>query len=298
MKRIHLPIRLLTLLLAATTVFSLSACKNDSAASASETTTTVTEVKVPLFVNPLNDIILSVTAEPAKPSEDTLQKITKAHNQNSDVVGWLSVPNTTIDNEVMFYPDDKLNPGAQYYERRDITKAYNWYGCYWADYECTFGDRNNTSQNLVIYGHSMDDDINGLKFSQLKKYTDPEFAKKNPYIYFATPEDNMQFKVFSVMYTEKSLAYNHPNLRSAEFTALVKELKNRSVLNFDVDVRSTDKLITLSTCTYPTQQKNKKLDDDARFVVVGRLVRPGEETPDIATVEVNPTVRKPQYSEQ
>lgn len=298
MKRTHFSVRLLTLLLAATTVLSLAACKNEVAAPGSETEASVAELKVPLFVNPLNDIILAVTAEPEKPSEDILQKINKAYNQNSDVVGWLSVPNTTIDDEVLFYPDDKLNPTAQYYERRDITKAYNWYGCYWADWECTFGDRNNVSQNTVIYGHSMDDDVNGLKFSQLKKYTDPEFAKKNPYIYFATPEDNMQFKVFSVMYTEKSLAYNHPNMRSADFTALVKELKNRSVLNFDVDVRSTDKLLTLSTCTYPTQQKNKKLDDDARFVIVGRLVRPGEEAPDTATVEVNATVRKPQYSEQ
>lgn len=297
MKRTHLSIRLLTFLLALTTVFSLAACGGDTAPAVGGDAA-VGEVKVPLFVNPLDDVVLTIVADPEKPSADVLANIEKAYNQNSDVVGWLSVPNTTINDEVLFYPDDRLNPSAQYYERRDITKAYNWYGCYWADYESTFGDRNSISQNTVIYGHSMDDNVDGLKFSQLKKFTDVEFAKKNPYIYFSTPEDNMKFKVFSVMYTEKSLKYNHANMRTAEFTELVKELKNRSVLTYDVDVRSSDKLITLSTCTYPTQQQNKKLDDDARFVIVGRLVRPGEEAPDTATVEVNATVRKPQYTEQ
>lgn len=280
--------RLTALMLALTMLFTMAACNNGAVKPADDASSSSTSEssKIPAFINPLEDVDLSVLAEAKKPEGDLLEKMNTAYNQNNDVIGWISVPDTTIDNEVMFYPDDNL-----YYERRDITKGYNWYGSYWADYECKLGDRNALSRNTIIYGHSMDDNPEGLKFSQLKKYLDPEFAASHPYIYFSTPEDEMVWKVFSVMYTDTNLGFVHPDLKSAEFGKLIGEGKERSQFDFDVDVTTNDKILTLSTCTYLFGNQN----DHTRFVIMARLVRPGEDMPATVKVEKNADVKAPQY---
>ena len=90
--------------------------------------------------------------DPSEPEKETLDKIAAAQAQNSDVVGWLTIPNTTIDAEVLQKVGDNV-----YYERRDITQKYNWYGCYYADGGNTFGTRNDLTKNTIIYGHNMND---------------------------------------------------------------------------------------------------------------------------------------------
>ena len=135
--------------------------------------------------------------DPSEPEKETLDKIAAAQAQNSDVVGWLTIPNTTIDAEVLQKVGDNV-----YYERRDITQKYNWYGCYYADGGNTFGTRNDLTKNTIIYGHNMEDKANGLKFAQLMHYLDVDWASKNPYIYFSTPEDDMVFQVYAVFYTD------------------------------------------------------------------------------------------------
>lgn len=285
MKQIHLSTRIIAMLLALAMLFSMTACGNSAETASGDDAASDAEVKVPAFINPLPDVDLSTIAQPEPPAADLLEKINKSYNQNNDVEGWLHVPNTTIDNEVLQYTDNV------YYERRDITKGYNWYGSYWADYEGKLGDRNSISKNTIIYGHSMDDNPESVKFSQLKKYLDPDFAAANPYIYLSTPEDNMTWKIFSVMYTDTNLPFNHPNMNNADFMKLVGEAQARSKFDFDVDVNASDKILTLSTCTYLFGNQN----DYTRFVVMARLVRPGEKIEPSVKLEVNADAKPPQY---
>ncbi|MGN1117887.1 MAG: class B sortase, partial [Acutalibacteraceae bacterium] len=72
-----------------------------------------------------------------------------------------------------------------------------------------------------------------------------------------------------------------------EFMTYIKFLKERSLYDTGVDILPSDKILTLSTCT--------KDFDDARFVVVARLIRPGE-TEDVNTsiAKVNESPRYPQ----
>lgn len=285
MKHNHLSLRITALLMTLIMMVSFAACGDNSAkpeGSSSQASSSSSEV--PEFVNPLPDVDLHAIAKPELPSEEVLDQLNTAYNQNNDVVGWLKLNNTDINNEVLQGADNNI------YLRSDITKGYNWYGCYYADFECAFGDRNSVSKNTIIYGHSMNDDPNSTKFSQLKKYLDPEFAKNNPYIYFSTPEDNLVYKIYSVMYTDTNLAYIHPNMKGNEFMKLVAEQKDRSQYDYDVDVNSSDKIITLSTCTYIYGERQ-----DQRFVLVGRLLRPGEEMEPTVNLEKNGDVKAPQF---
>ncbi len=284
MKHTHLFSRITALMMALVMLMSFAACGDNGTSPEGSSQASSSGSEIPAFINPLPDVDLNTIAKPELPSAEILEKLNTAYNQNNDVVGWLRLPNTEIDNEVLQGADNNI------YLRSDITKGYNWYGCYYADYECQFGDRNSISKDIIIYGHSMNDDPNSTKFSQLKKYADPEFAKNNPYLYFSTPEDNLVYKVFSVMYTDTNLAYIHPDLKGNEFMKLVSELKDRSQFDFDVDVNSSDKLLTLSTCTYIYGSR-----EDQRFVVVGRLLRPGEKIESTVKLEKNADVKPPQF---
>ena len=170
MKQVHAQNRLIALLLAVTMLLSAAACggRETSPDASSSTPQDTSSTGVPAFVNPLPDADLSAVAEPKKPEGDLLEKLNTAYNQNNDVVGWLSVPDTTMDDPVMFCENDantQNDPDPEnrnFYQRRDINKQYDWYGSYWVDYECKLGNRNQLSRNTIIYGHSMDDDPEGL----------------------------------------------------------------------------------------------------------------------------------------
>lgn len=288
MQQFRLIKRFTAFLLVASMALSMTACGGDASptsSSSSQAGSSQTSVSAEPSPSP------TPAPEPApvsEPDADLLAKINNAYNQNNDVVGWLSIDGTTIDGEVLQAEDNKV------YERSDITKGYNWYGCYYADYENTFGDRNSISQNTIIYGHNMSDNPEDVRFSQLMKYLDIDFARTHPYIRFSTPEDDMMWKVFAVLYTDTNFPFNHATYptKTLDFIGLVAEFRDRSQFEFDVDVNESDKLLTLSTCTYKFGNR-----EDQRYLVVARLVRPDEKI-DEATVgiEINPAIKPPQFS--
>ncbi len=207
------------------------------------------------------------------------------HAQNNDTVGWLHVPGTDINESVVQSVDN------DYYLRRTNLKAVDQYGSYFADYECNFAN-GNLPTNTIIYGHSMEmnDDPNGQKFSQLKRFLDQDFAEENPYIYFSTPQEDLVYKVFSVMYTTTSFNYIDPEPTTTELLNVINEARIASQFNYPVEVNASDSIIALSTCTYEFDQR---YPNRYRYVVFGRLVRDGEETPATVDLEVNPSPKAP-----
>lgn len=247
-----------------------------------------------------------VHLEPVKPAQETLDKLNEKIAINKDVVGWLRVPDTEIDEHVLQKKDWDVSKNGEYYERKDINGQYDWFGSYFADYESNLGDRNEMSNIVTIYGHSMNDNIDSDKFSKLKRYKDQKFAEEHPYLYLTTPTDDMVFKVFGVIYTDwKHLPYYYPDEKSLQeakktqsylkigsLQGVIDEMKARSLFDFDVEVDSSDKLLVLSTCTY-LYGKTQEEQEQYRFLVVGRLVRPDEDI-SAATVKVeeNKDVKK------
>ena len=65
------------------------------------------------------------------------------------LVGYLNVPNTTIDDAVVQAKDNN------YFLRKDKYGKYSYSGSYFADYKC---DMNNLSKSTIIYGHNLMDE--------------------------------------------------------------------------------------------------------------------------------------------
>ena len=218
-------------------------------------------------------------------TESHLDELLNAHNTNNDVVGWLTVPGTDINEPVVQSTDN------DYYLRRTWTKESDKAGCYFADYECNFID-GNLPTHTIIYGHSMElnDDPNGKKFSQLKRWLDPEFAKAHPYIYFSTPEKDYVYEIFSVMYTSTHFNYIDPEPTPAEMLSMLNEARLSSQYNYPVDVNAKDKTIALSTCTY---HFTRSYPNNYRYVLMGRLVEDGETLKETIDLEVNAKPKRP-----
>ena len=212
-----------------------------------------------------------------------LAKMSAFYQKNDDTVGWLNIPGTTIDEVVVQAPDN------DYYLRRNNMKQSDFNGCYYADFRTNLGARKDLSKNVVIYGHSMDDNPDGARFSQLKKYLDIEYCKQNPYLYFSTPEAELTWQIFAVYYTDINFDYIDPNPDAAKFTNMVSEMKQRSQFVFDVDVSATDTILTLSTCTY----KETTNRSNYRYVVQAKLLPAGASLKTPVKVEVNPSPKSP-----
>lgn len=223
------------------------------------------------------------TASTGNVQKDMLTKMAAFDQKNEDTVGWLTVPGTTIDEVVVQAPDN------DYYLRRNNMKQSDFNGCYYADYRTNLGARKDLSKNVVIYGHSMDDNPDGARFSQLKKYLDIEYCKQNPYLYFSTPEAELTWQIFAVYYTDINFDYIDPNPDAAKFTNMVSEMKQRSQFVFDVDVSATDTILTLSTCTY----KETTNRSNYRYVVQAKLLPAGASLTTPVKVEVNPSPKSP-----
>lgn len=247
-----------------------------------------------------------VHLEPVAPAKEALDKLNEKIAVNQDVVGWLRVPDTEIDEHILQKTDWDVTKNGEYYERKDINGEYDWFGSYFADYECKVGDRNEMSNIVTIYGHSMNDNPDSDKFSKLKRYKEQKFAEEHPYLYLTTPTDDMVFKVFGVIYTDwKYLPYYYPDEKSLKaamkdrkdpkidtIQKVIDEMKARSKFDFDVDVNANDKLLVLSTCTY-LFGKTQAEQEQYRFLVVGRLVRPDEDiSASTVKVEENKDAKK------
>lgn len=237
------------------------------------------------------EIDLSANLKVQKPNDTIIKNYEEALAINEDAVGWLTVPNTSIDAPVLQGENNTKH------ERLNLQGEYDFNGSYWVDYEGTLGDRTTISNNTIIYGHSMDDNANGTHFSQLKKYLDFDFAKENPYITFSTKDDEMVWEVFSVMYCDIFLDYLRPDIKGADYEKMLGEMRERSQYIYDVDVDINDKILVLSTCTYPTNFAQENIDKQHRFVICARLVTGNEELKETASLKTNPNPKPPEYYE-
>lgn len=224
------------------------------------------------------------TRTPAQIQKDMLTKMVNHYNKvNEDTVGYLYVPNTTINDVVVQGADN------DFYLRRNSAGKNSFDGSYYVDYRGVVGSREKLSPNTVIYGHSMEDDPNGKYFSQLKKLEDLNYAKNNQFIYFSTPQSEMVWQIFAVFYTDTSFDYINPTPTNSQYLTLINEARARSVHNYGIDVTTKDKILTLSTCTY---KFSETYPNPYRYVVMAKLVDKNAPMTN-TTVEKNPSAKMP-----
>ena len=269
--------RLLALLLALCMVFAFAACGKDPSDPTDPTDpsnpTTPTDPDNPNPDEPSKEEIL-------KELQKTMLENTLAMQQkNKDTIGWLYIDGTTVNDVVVKvnYNDDN-----KYYLRRNANGENDNDGCYYADFRCTSGNRSTISKNTVIYGHNLgraenalltdyQNHANGPKFAQLLKYQDEEFAKTHPYIYYSTIEEDMVWQVFAAFYTTDLDFYLYTTRTGSALQSIIDKGRSLSLHHYDVNVSSSDRIITLSTCT-----RALGASENQRFVVMAKLVSSGD----------------------
>ncbi len=224
--------------------------------------------------------------KPVKSVADIMHETNYAYSKNRDTVGWINIPDTTISNSVLQSFDNA------YYLRRDEERKDHIYGCYFADYTCNFGTRDQLSPNTVIYGHSdLKDNPDGPRFSQLFKFTNEKFARRHRKVSFSTREEVMDWQIFAVYYTDFSVDFARADYDGADLVEYANQAKARSLYNYNVDISPDDKILTLVTCTvkYGAQEK------DQRLIVAAKLMPEGWEQDTSIPLETNPNPIQPVF---
>lgn len=288
--------RVLAVVMASAMIVTMAACQKKSDESTSSTET-VERLKPSSWTNPLTAPERESEYQVEVPEENKAS-MEEIKAQNSDVIAWLQVPNTTLNEPVVQTTDN------DFYYRRNVYKQNAFEGCLFMDYECDIGTgvKADMPQNTIIYGHNLGnpqgvtDDPNGLLFAQLLNFRDIEFAKKTPYIYLTTEGEDLVYQVFAVIYTEanmKPVSYIYPSYSASDFSKLLEDIYARSIYKYpDVTVTANDKLLTLSTCTY--KYGTYSVNNQQRFVVFSKLVN-GKNFTETANVEENPDPKQPTF---
>lgn len=179
-----------------------------------------------------------------------------AYLKNPDCIGWIQIPDTTID-----YPVAHSVESPDYYLHRDLDKNYSFPGTIFAD---TDSNIETLSNNVTLYGHHM---RNGSMFASLEKYEDDKYYKKHKTIYLDTIHGHYTYEVIAAFRISADNDFKYTSLTEAdspdEVTKWVNEIAARSYIK-DVDATENDKFITLSTCDY--HERN------GRFVVVAKQI--------------------------
>ena len=156
--------------------------------------------------------------------------------ENSDCVGWLTIPDTGIDYPVMHTPDD-----PEHYLRRDF------YGES-ASGGTPFLDGRNAAlaegQNLILYGHNM---MDGSMFKPLISYLEPSFRETHKEIYLELSEKQYQYEVFAVVETNTQCSlYQYTDLSDP---ATESDFRAAILKETDLEgVHQAPGYLTLSTC--------------------------------------------------
>jgi len=183
----------------------------------------------------------------------------RLHEENPDFAGWVWIEGTRIDYPVMHTPDR-----PDYYLKRNFQKEYSAYGVPYIAENCSM---DGTCDNVIIYGHHMND---GSMFAGLMNYAKKSFYETHKVIQFDTLQEAIYYEVIAVfkttVYGEDSFPFYEfvKAETESEFDSYISECKRNSLYEIDETAVYGEKLLTLSTCEY--SRKN------GRMVVVAKRI--------------------------
>ena len=206
----------------------------------------------------LNNVQIDEAKVDDKTTERMLQ-VQELQKENPDIVGWIEIEGTNINYPVLQGTDNS------YYMTHNYKKEEAKDGSIFLDKDC---DWTIPSSNLLMYGHNMGD---GAMFQDLLKYEDEEFYKQHPIVRFTTATEDAEYEIISafksrVYYKSEKNVFRYYYFINAdneeEYNEFVNSAKEASFYDTGKTAEYGDQLMTLSTCSYHTE--------DGRFAVVAR----------------------------
>lgn len=202
------------------------------------------------------DFEVNIEAPPPLPQYEEL------YAQNQDMVGWIKLEGTQINYPVMQTRDD-----PEFYLSNNFEKTYARSGLPFLDARC---DLSNANVNLLVHGHNMK---GGSMFSRLLKFENKRFWQDHKIIQFDLVTETREYEVMA-MFRSKQYEKGEEGFRFYDyidlsewgaFNAFVTQVKGASLFDTGITAQWGDELLTLSTCSYHT--------DNGRFVIVGRRIK-------------------------
>ncbi|MCL1816964.1 MAG: class B sortase [Clostridiales bacterium] len=153
---------------------------------------------------------------------------------NTDIVGWLAIPDTRIDYPFVHYEDN------DYYLRRDIYGKPATAGTLFMDYRCA---QDFSSFNTIIYGHNMKNDS---MFGDLKLFADEGFFVSAPEgtVFLKHNAYTLEFFAYMVVQEDDKIIFDASADRGEFFEYIKNTARNYREPPNKVNV------VTLSTCSY------------------------------------------------
>ena len=190
--------------------------------------------------------VVTLTTAPPRHNLAALQA------ENPDCVGWLTIPDTTVDYPVVWTPEK-----PEHYLRRDF------YGNS-ASGGTPFLDGRNQAQaegqNLILYGHNM---LDGSMFKPVLQYLTPNFRQTHQDIYLELNGAQYHYQVIAALETNtRSPVYPYTDLSDStemeDFRAALLEETGVGA------IPQAEGYLTLSTCN--------NQGGDSRVLVIAALV--------------------------
>lgn len=157
---------------------------------------------------------------------------------NPDVIGWILIPDTQVN-----YP---LMAGTEknYYLNHTWNKESYNVGSIFLEHLCT---PDFTGFNTIVYGHNMND---GSMFGSLLQYRKPEYLQAHPYVYIRSDQGVYRYEIFSGYFATINtdtygvgFSSDRTKIRFLDF------ITEKSELETDFRPETTDRVLTLSTCS-------------------------------------------------
>ena len=189
----------------------------------------------------IEDIKENIIIEPKEEEKEVKYNIDfkSLKEQNSDTIAYVKVNGTNIDYVVVKGNDNS------YYLKHNFNKEYNVAGWIFSDYHNKF---NETDKNIVIFGHNTKD---GSMFGSLKNVLESDWQKevKNTIIVMVNENEPIIYQVFSTYSIKPEDYYITTEFKDGEdFSKFIDTIKKRSNHDYNVNVDSSDSVLTLSSC--------------------------------------------------
>lgn len=240
-------------------------------------------------VNPVASFSGDVKTDEIDYPEKIQEKFKKLYVANKEIIGIISMDKLNIENPIVQGKDNK------YYLNHNFYKAKSSEGTAFLD---TNSKPDLSTQNTIIYANNNLEE--SFSFSQILKLKDVEVYKENPVFSFDTLYDNYRWKIYAVYLTavdkeddKNFFDYTNQDQLANDFEGYVKQIDERKLYTTGVDIKPTDKLLSISVACYDFDVNDKKIN--TRFVVCARLLRDDEsEEIDFSKTKINSNPYKPQ----
>lgn len=211
-----------------------------------ESSLSLAEEDSPELSSTTQESVVTLTTAPPRHDLAALQA------ENSDCVGWLTIPDTTVDYPVVWTPAD-----PEHYLRR------NFYGNSASGGTPFLDGRNQPQakgQNLIVYGHNM---LDGSMFKPIVQYLDPNFRQTHQDIYLELNGTQYHYQVIAALETNtRSPVYTYTGLSDStemeDFRAMLLEETGLDA------IPQAEGYLTLSTCN--------NQGGDSRVLVIAALI--------------------------